>query len=216
MEHSVPMGLKHLGVDVEARIAKFRDFLSEQLDSVDRVTENDGLIDLELGEEGVEAVDLLSLLDEGVVLGHTLEGQLFHEVDLVRALHEFVLKVLDLDGEGSGVQENLPLGGQEAKNGFDNGLKLGTEEFIGLVHDEDRTLAEVADALVGQVEDPTGGRNQEVDLLVKSEDVVFQTGTSGACHDLDTKMFAQVLAHLGCLESQLAGWHEKQGLDFVF
>ena len=36
-----------------------------------------------LGEESIEAVNLLSLLNKGVVLGNTLEGELFHEIDLV-------------------------------------------------------------------------------------------------------------------------------------
>ena len=34
-----------------------------------------------LGEESVEAVDFLPFLDVGVVLGDTLEGEFFHEVD---------------------------------------------------------------------------------------------------------------------------------------
>lgn len=44
-----------------------------------------------LGEEGVEAVDLLPLLDEGVVLRDTAQGQLLHQVDLVRVVDEAVL-----------------------------------------------------------------------------------------------------------------------------
>ena len=52
---------------------------------MDRVAENDALVDLELGEESVETVDLLSLLDVGVILGHTFQGELVHQVDRVGA-----------------------------------------------------------------------------------------------------------------------------------
>lgn len=40
---------------VEAGVAELRDLLGEQLDTVGRVTEDDRLVDLELGEEGIKA-----------------------------------------------------------------------------------------------------------------------------------------------------------------
>lgn len=40
--------------------------------TVDRVAEDDGLVDLKLGEERVEAVDFLALRHEGVELRDTL------------------------------------------------------------------------------------------------------------------------------------------------
>lgn len=43
--------------------------------TVDRVAEDDGLVHLELGEERVEAVDLLALGHEGVELRNTLQGK---------------------------------------------------------------------------------------------------------------------------------------------
>lgn len=42
------MGLEHLGVRVETRVAEFGNLLGEQLDSVGRVAEDDRLVDLEL------------------------------------------------------------------------------------------------------------------------------------------------------------------------
>ena len=74
MKDLVPVSLDHLGVDVEARVAELSDLLGEQFHTLDRVAENDALVDLELGEESVETVDLLTLLDVGVVLGHALQG----------------------------------------------------------------------------------------------------------------------------------------------
>ena len=56
------MRLGHLGVDVVAAVAELGDLLGEQLDPLSGVAEDDALVDLQLGEERVEAVDLLPLL----------------------------------------------------------------------------------------------------------------------------------------------------------
>ena len=42
------MRLQHLGVDIEARIAELGDLLGQELHAVNRVAEDDGLVDLEL------------------------------------------------------------------------------------------------------------------------------------------------------------------------
>ena len=48
VEHAVAGALQHLGVDVEAAVAELGDLLREQLDAVDGVAEDDGLVDLQL------------------------------------------------------------------------------------------------------------------------------------------------------------------------
>ena len=48
MEDTIAVILKHLGMNVEARIAKLSDFLGQKLNAIHRVAENDGLIYLEL------------------------------------------------------------------------------------------------------------------------------------------------------------------------
>lgn len=48
VEYSVTVVLKHLGMRVEAGVTEFGDLLGEELDTVCRVTEDDGLIDLKL------------------------------------------------------------------------------------------------------------------------------------------------------------------------
>jgi len=44
-----------------------------------------------LGEESVEAVDFLALLDKSIILGNTAKCQFVHQVDLVRLDHMLVL-----------------------------------------------------------------------------------------------------------------------------
>lgn len=48
MEDTVAMGLQHLGVDVKARVAKLGDLLRKEFHPVNRIAENDGLVDLQL------------------------------------------------------------------------------------------------------------------------------------------------------------------------
>ena len=48
VKDAVSTRLLHLGVDVVARISELGDLLGEQLNSIDRVTKNNTLIDLKL------------------------------------------------------------------------------------------------------------------------------------------------------------------------
>ncbi len=111
MEDPVSMSLKHLSVGVEARIAELGDFLGEELDSIGGVAEDDGLIDLKLvygttlvqlggmkvtlstylGEQRVQAMNLLAFLYECIVLGNTSQRQFLHQIDFVRVAHVAVL-----------------------------------------------------------------------------------------------------------------------------
>lgn len=92
MEHAIPVSLEHFRVRVEARVAQVCDLFREQFDAVRRVAEDDGLVDLEFGEERVEAVDFLTLFHIGVVLSYAAKGQFVHKVDFIGVLHVAVLR----------------------------------------------------------------------------------------------------------------------------
>lgn len=94
VENAVAVLLRHLRVNVKGRIAQLRNFLGQQLDTVAAIAKNDGLVDLKLAEQSVQATHLLLLLNESVVLSNTNERKLVHEVDNVR-----VAKVLFLKGK---------------------------------------------------------------------------------------------------------------------
>ena len=80
MENLVPVRLCHLGVNEEAGVAQLRDFLRQKLHTLHGVAEDDALVDLQLGEESVQAVHLLALLNVSIVLRHALQSELIHEV----------------------------------------------------------------------------------------------------------------------------------------
>ena len=79
-----------------------RDFLSTDL------------IDLQLRKQCVQTVDFLALLHECVVLGDPLQRELVHQVNLVRVFQVLPHEGLHCEGEGGGVEEDLPAGGQVA------------------------------------------------------------------------------------------------------
>jgi len=92
-----------------------------------------------LGKQGVEAVDLLPLFDEGVVLSYASEGELLHQIYLVgvvdvlvlggreggrEGLIDFVQSREFLFGGGEGGRE----GGRTYLKGFDSHGEGGGEE----------------------------------------------------------------------------------------
>lgn len=96
---------------------------------------------------------------------------------------------------------------------FDDGGKLGREELVGLVHDKDGALAQVGDALAGQVEDATGRADEDVDGFAEAHNVVAEGGPSRRDHDVDPGVFAERLADLTRLECEFSRRHEEEGLD---
>lgn len=110
MKDSVSVCLLHLGVDVVAGVPQFGDFFRQEFNAVNRVAEDDALVDFKLRKERVQAVDLLSFLNICIELGNTAEGKLVHEVDTVGVGNVFVAESFDSDGKGGAKQTNLVSG----------------------------------------------------------------------------------------------------------
>ncbi len=91
VEDTVTIMLQHLSVGVETRVSELGDLLCKKLDSVCGIAEDNRLVDLKFGEEGVEAMDFLLLFHEAVVLGDSSEGKFIHKIDFVRIVHMFIL-----------------------------------------------------------------------------------------------------------------------------
>lgn len=83
MEDTITMWLRHLRVNVITRVTEFSDLLSQQFNALSRVTEYYRLIDLKLGEEGVQTMHFLLFLHVGIILCDTLECKLVHQVDFI-------------------------------------------------------------------------------------------------------------------------------------
>lgn len=96
MKHTITVVLQHLGVRVEAGVSEFGNFLGKKLHSICGVAENDGLVDLEFGEESIEAMDFLFLFYKAVVLRYTSKSELVHQVYFIRIIHMFILGTVSI------------------------------------------------------------------------------------------------------------------------
>ncbi len=213
VEDAVTGLLSHLGVAVEAGVPELGDLLGEQLDAVRGVAEDDGLVDLQFGEERVETVDLLLLLDIGIVLRDAAEGQFVHEIDLVRADHVLVREILDRKRESGGEEHDLAVLGMEAQELLDNRGELDGEKLVGLVHDEHGAFAQVGHLLASQIEDSAGGSDHNMDGILQPDDIVTEASATSGNHNVDAEVLAERLADLRCLHGQLASGDEDETLD---
>lgn len=76
---------------IEAGIAKFGDLLGQKFYPVGGITEDNGLVDLEFGEEGIEAMDLLLFLHESIILCDSPKREFIHKIDFVGVGHVVIL-----------------------------------------------------------------------------------------------------------------------------
>lgn len=174
------------------------------------------MVDLETREERVEAMDLLSLLHVGVILGDALEGELVHEVDLVRVAHVLLEELLHRLGERRGIEHNLTLGRQFADDVVDNLLEIGRQQLVGLIDDEDFAEIRRYDVPLDEIVDAARSGEDDVHGLLQSHDVVFEARAARCDHYFRFCVLRKFGADLTSLQSQLASWDEDDSLDLVY
>ncbi len=165
VEDPVAVRLGHPRVDVVAGVAQLGDLLGQLLHPLSRVAEDDALVDLQLGgEERVEAVHLLLLGDECVVLRDALERQLVHQVDLVGVAHVLPQEGFHRQREGGGVEQHLSRLRQEGDEPVQQALEVLAQQLVGLVQAKDFAVVHVGHVLLHQVKDAAGGGDYQVNL----------------------------------------------------
>lgn len=215
VEHLISVLLGHPRVDEERRVPHLCDGASEPLDSLQRVAEDHRLVNPEVVKERFEAVEFLPLLHKRVVLRDALEGELLHEVDRLRLRHVSQLEVPHGLGERRREQHDLPRLGEDVEELLDDHGERPREQAVGLVQDEHRHAREVRDLLLCEVEDAPRRRHDDVHRVVEPHDVVLQRGPPRRRHHLRLGVPPQVLAHLRCLEDELARGDQDEDLDLV-
>lgn len=160
-------------------------------------------------------MDLLLLLDIGIVLGDTLESELLHQIDLVRIVHVSLDKLVNSTRKRGRVEENLTIGRQVGDDRVEHVLEVLGEELVSLVHDEHRARVHDGEALLHEVENATGRGDDHVHLLLQTHDVLLEVRAACGRHHLAAHVLAQLDADLARLQRQFACWHDYQCLDFV-
>lgn len=196
VKDAVTVMLEHARVRIETRIAKFSDLLSKQLNTIGRIAEDDRLVDLQLVEESVQTVNLLLLFNEGVILGDATEGKFVHQVNLVGAVHVFILEALNLNRESCTEEHNLAVLGVEIQELFNNWGEFGRQEFVSLIHDKGLALGQISNTLACQIQNSSRRSNNDMDRFIQPHDVVFKVGTSSRYHYVHAKVLAKLFADL--------------------
>lgn len=215
MENPVPILLVHARVDEEARVAELTDFARQELHSLGRFAEDDGLRDVKLREERVQAVELLLLLEEGIVLRHSLQGQLVRDLDVLGRWHISLLEGTNLDGVRRAEQADLTIIWQHIDDLLDYFLELARDEAIDLIKDEQLAHIKLRLASRGQVKDSTRGRHDNVDGLAHANDVLVDASATRRDHTLDTLVLSNLLDNVGSLHGELSDRHKHHGLNLV-
>lgn len=109
-------------------------------------------------------MDLLLLLHKCIVLRDALEGQLVHEVDLVRVSHVLAHEGLYCEREGGRVEQDLAALGKVRDQTIQHPLEVLGEELVSFVQAEDLALVNVGHLLLHQIKDSAGGGDNEVHL----------------------------------------------------
>lgn len=173
MKNAIPIGLLHLGVDVVARVSKLGNLLSQQFHTVDRVAENDTLIDLQFGEKGVKTVDLLSFFDVCVKLSDTPKRKFVHKIDTVRVGDKLLAESFDCHREGGTEETNLVLLITVVDDLLQYRLELRRKKLVGFVHDDSFDIAEIRYFLRREIENSSRCCHDDVNCVVETHDIVL-------------------------------------------
>lgn len=71
---------------------------------------------------------------------------------------------------------------------FNGGCKLRRKKLVSFVHDECRTLIKFHDLLSREICYPARSANNDVNRLVQTNDIIFETSATGRDHDIDPKV----------------------------
>lgn len=91
----------------ETGVAELGYFFGKEFYSFGRVAEDDGLVDVQLCKQSVEAVKFLFFLKICVVLCYTFQSEFLHEVYELRLFYVLLLERLDFYGVGCRKQHDL-------------------------------------------------------------------------------------------------------------
>lgn len=202
-------------MDEEAGVAKLTDFSSQELDSLRAVAEDDRLRDVQLGEQGVQTVQLFPFLQERVVLGQTLQRQLIRDLDVVRLGHVTLLELTDLDGVGRAEQADLAILRAQFQDLLHDFLELSRDEPVNFVEDAQFALIKLGLVSLGQVENSTRSGHDDVNCLPHSNDIFVDARASRGNHALDALVLAELLDHERRLHGQLSYGHQDEGLNLI-
>ncbi|KAI6768851.1 hypothetical protein HG531_011040 [Fusarium graminearum] len=140
-------------------------------------------------------------------------GQKFDSVDFIWADHVLVGEVLHGQREGGGEEHNLSVLGVELQELLNDRGELNGQKLIGLVHDEHGAFAKVGNILASEIENSARGTNHNMNGILKANNIISKTSTTGRDHDIDTEVLTKSFADLRGLHGKLTCGDENKTLD---
>lgn len=207
--------LLHSRVDVKAWVPELRDLLGKEFDSFGVLAEDDGLVDVELWEQCVEAMEFFLLLEVGIVLGNTLQGEFIHEINILRVRNILFLEVFDCYWISCGEKWYLSIWWHEIKNFGYNDFKVIWEQLVDFIKNQHITLIEFGNVLTRKIENSSWSGNNNVNWLIESVDILLDLVSTSRNHALDLLVLAKLLNNHTRLHGKLSCRHQNKTLDMV-
>lgn len=133
MINPVSVLLLHLRMNIEARITHLSNLLGKQLNSLSILTENDSLVDVELGKKCIQTMNFFFLLEVRIVLSDTLQGELVHEVDEFGVWDVLFLEAFDGHWVSSREERNLLLCRHQINDLGNYNLEIVRKELVNFI-----------------------------------------------------------------------------------
>ncbi len=118
----------------------------------------------------------------------------------------------DLAGHRRREEHRLAAGGDQPDDLLDVGQEAEVEHLVGLVEDQGAHLAEAQQALLGQVDQPARGADDDLDALAQRLDLGLVGAAAVDREDADVAGARRLLQVAGDLHAQLAGGYDDEGL----
>jgi len=209
LHDDVSAELVHLSVhDGDGEVLIGHDLL-ELLNTLLGVTVDEGLVDVEVGIQVEENLNLpVVLLHGDVVLMNTFEGELLVlDQNLGGVAHEVLGQSEDLVGQGSREESDLDVAWQVFENVLDLFLETTREHLIGFVENEQFQVVGLHETTLHHVLDTAWCADDDVDAAtLQNADVLFHDGSSDASVHLDALVLSNRVDDVSDLHGQLTGW----------
>ena len=115
-------------------------------------------------------------------------------------------------GHGGGEQHGLPAGRHQPDDLLDVGQEAQVEHLVGLVEHQGAHVAEVEVALLGQVDQPSGRTDDDLDALAQGLDLRLVRPAAVDREQPHGAAGRRLLEVAGHLDAQLAGRHHDERL----
>ena len=160
-------------------------------------------------------MDLLSFLNEGIVLRDAFQGQFIHQIDFVGLFHVFANEIVDSHGKGRWKEHHLTIAGHGVEQIIQQMVEILRKQLIRFIQDDHSASVDLSQILVHQIQQTAGRGNDNVHDLLQTCDIFAQWCSTGGDHHAQLDMFGQLHADRTGLQSQFSCWNQDHGLNGV-